>query len=70
MPKELRKGDIVQLNSGGPDMTVVSCDGENVEVKWNGTGSPATFPIQCVTLHPAIQQSTRRDPSSPLPSRE
>jgi uncharacterized protein YodC (DUF2158 family) len=66
MAPEFTQGDIVQLNSGSPDLTVVSCDGENVEVEWL---TRDTFPVQSVTPLQAIQQSTTHGQLTPLPSR-
>jgi len=45
MARKLTQGDIVQLNSGSPDLTIVSCDDNNVEVEWL---TRDTFPVQCV----------------------
>jgi hypothetical protein len=45
MAQKFTQGDIAQLNSGSPDLTVVSCDDKNVEVEWLARD---TFPVQCV----------------------
>ena len=46
MPNKLYVGDIVHLNSGSPDLTVVSFTEKNVTVKWEETED--TFPLPCV----------------------
>jgi uncharacterized protein YodC (DUF2158 family) len=50
MKNELQFGDIVQLNSGGPESRVVSGINGNVTVEWQGSEGPsrAVFPIPCV----------------------
>ena len=65
MTDRFERGDIVQLNSGSPDMVVTSCDGKNVEVQYPTT---EIFPIQCIKTV-ATRQSTKCDQSSPLPSK-
>jgi hypothetical protein len=41
----LKIGDIVQLNSGGLEMTVVDCDGKNATVTYETEDS---FPVPCL----------------------
>ena len=41
----LQIGDIVTLNSGGLEMTVIGFDGKNVEVKYETTDE---FPAACL----------------------
>lgn len=58
--QKLSKGDIVQLNSGGPLMEVCSAENGNVEVEWI---TREVFPVQSirkVNLPSAIQESSRR----------
>jgi len=43
---DLRIGDRVRLNSGGPISLVVDLDAETVTVAWNG--AEAIFPRPCV----------------------
>jgi uncharacterized protein YodC (DUF2158 family) len=50
---EFEVGDVVSLNSGGPNMTVSEIDGDNVLCQWfldDGTGDSESFPKACVTL--------------------
>jgi uncharacterized protein YodC (DUF2158 family) len=49
---QLQTGDIVRLNSGGPDMTVVAV-GKDVEVLWMSELAQAytgNFPAGCLML--------------------
>lgn len=46
MAQEFDIGNIVRLKSGGPDMTVVQRDGDNLQVRW---ATNDIFPVQCVT---------------------
>ena len=49
---QLERGDIVRLNSGGPDMTVSSV-GPSVEVVWiteQGEALIGIFPAVCLML--------------------
>ena len=41
----LQIGDIVQLNSGGLEMRVVSCDGKNATVVYE---AEETYPLACL----------------------
>jgi len=52
----MKKGDIVKLNSGSPDMMVMdfNCDGEAVCSFVNDDGEIIRheFPIKCLTIQP------------------
>jgi len=41
----LQIGDTVQLNSGGLEMTVIACDGQNARVKYEAEDE---FPSACL----------------------
>lgn len=46
----IQVGDIVHLNSGSPDLTVVRCCGEKLEVEWlnlSGVTERMTLPAVC-----------------------
>lgn len=43
-------GDIVHLNSGSPDLTVVALEGDNVRVKWE---TESIFPFVCLKANSA-----------------
>lgn len=45
-------GDIVHLNSGSPDLTVIEVDGQTVTVAWHDgvNAQGAEFPEQCLLL--------------------
>jgi len=43
----IKIGDLVRLNSGGPDMKVMTTDGDKVTVEWKAIQS-ASFPLACV----------------------
>lgn len=49
---EFKKGDIVQLKSGGPAMVVTGAEGEGVQVLWYGEMADeirnATVPSGCL----------------------
>lgn len=50
---KFRKGDIVQLNTGSPNMNVVGVSCGNVLCKWvsdNGTPCSDMFPIECLKI--------------------
>jgi uncharacterized protein YodC (DUF2158 family) len=48
--EELQIGDMVVLNSGGPDTTVISVDGSEVTIEWKDESGPSncTLPSTCV----------------------
>lgn len=54
MQKEISVGDIVCLNSGGPDMKVLSVTENEVTVRWGGED---TFPLPCVYR---VEESSER----------
>jgi uncharacterized protein YodC (DUF2158 family) len=50
---EFRIGDVVVLNSGGPEMTVVNPAGETVWCRWmtaDGLSQSHEFPAVAITL--------------------
>ncbi len=53
MASELKVGDVVQLNSGGPQMTVTIVAAETVQCEWHGDYASRAvrdeFKIECVT---------------------
>jgi len=55
-----KAGDIVQLKSGSPDMTVVGCDQQEVHLKWfvgdqlHGDSQPINA-VKEVTKHASLQ---------------
>ena len=59
MRENLRLGDVVVLNSGGPTMTVISVDDTSVTATWFGEGKSVqhtgAFPIDAVE-RPAPQK--------------
>ena len=63
MQRKFSKGEIVQLNSGGPNMTVVSCDSENVEVE-----GPHRKPFQFSAFAPQRLMLRRRNDFSNRPN--
>jgi uncharacterized protein YodC (DUF2158 family) len=52
--KNLKVGDIVKLNSGGPDSTVTNIENKIVTVNWVSPGtsgsSSLVLPEECFTL--------------------
>lgn len=52
----LEVGNVVSLNSGGPDLTVIHvwASSDTVDVTWmaGGAKKTATFPIACLTPRP------------------
>jgi len=53
--EEIEIGDVVKLNSGGPEMTVNSKYGEKVECRWMdhcGIASKEYFNVACLTKIP------------------
>ena len=60
MEDKLKIGDVVVLNSGGPDMTIVEIDGDKATCWWQGHFGDVDqheFPIAC--LKPAPSKETR-----------
>jgi hypothetical protein len=60
--REINVGDMVRLNSGSPDLSVISTgnDGGEITVEWrneNGEMQNSTFPRQCFTLQSIPQDS-------------
>jgi uncharacterized protein YodC (DUF2158 family) len=51
MARKIAKGDIVQLNSGSPDMVVISTENDLVTVEWK---NQETLPMQCFHLVDAL----------------
>lgn len=51
MNQEMEVGDIVQLNSGGPQMTITEMNFQNVSTMWFKDDGPheSRFPLACVT---------------------
>lgn len=47
MQQQLEPGNIVHLNSGSPDLKVVSVDGDSLTVVWE---QALTLPISCVQI--------------------
>ena len=49
----MKKGDIVQLNSGSPELTITEIIGDNATVTWEhdteGT-QVADFPLACLSI--------------------
>jgi uncharacterized protein YodC (DUF2158 family) len=60
---ELKEGDVVRLNSGGPDMTVLEVSGDTAVCKWHDGNefTSATFRIVCLT---PVEPKTPEAPSS------
>lgn len=62
---EFKAGDVVQLKSGGPPMTVVAADGTGVQCRWFSPGVrdneayKDAFPVACVM--PCPPQLNRLD---------
>ena len=50
---DLRKGDIVILNSGGPSMLIERIDGDKATCSWprsDGMMAREVIPVECLTL--------------------
>ncbi len=62
----MKQGDVVQLKSGGPKMTVVTVNGNDVRCSFfdgQGEMDEGTFPIAClmpaVDLPPPVSESAQ-----------
>jgi len=45
---QVNVGDLVVLNSGGPEMKITAINHEQITTEWDGGNG--TFPIACLTL--------------------
>ena len=72
---DIKVGGIVTLNSGSPELRVIKTENGITTVEWPGDGGEiqnANFPVSCLTVKAMqpVLQSSKRDRSNQLPSRE
>ncbi len=62
--ERLHLGDRVRLNSGGPVMLVVDCDGDRFVVAWSDAGKirEASFKRACLSYLPPFAISANASP--------
>jgi uncharacterized protein YodC (DUF2158 family) len=62
----MNKGDVVQLKSGGPAMTVTNVHGDNVYVSFfDGSGELDAATLPAMALKPANEKPRRTVKSAP-----